>query len=138
MQFPGITVTQPVDPATVAQALPQDLDAALSAISARADRATQAFSTKAGAVRALAEAARGASVTSDSWASAQVRLADLTSHHSDAHLALADLDLLAAQAQITVAEADKSAAIAEVQGRIAATLIEQDLLLAAIAARLDR
>ncbi len=107
-------------------------------ISARADRATREFAAKSGPVRALADAARGDGITSDRWATAQVRLADLTSHHSDARLALADLDLLAARAQITLAEADESAAIAQVQSRLAATLIEQDRVLSAIAARLER
>ncbi len=138
VQFPGVSATTPIDPATIASPLPQDLDAAIVAISARAERATQAFSANANQVRTLADRARGASVTSDIWADAQVRLADLTSHHSDAHLALADLDLLAAQAEITLADAQKSAAIAQAQSRLAATLVEQDLILAAIAARLDR
>ncbi|MGB3469835.1 MAG: hypothetical protein WBA51_03315 [Erythrobacter sp.] len=136
--FPGVETPEIVDPATTTEPLPTDLEGRINAISARARAASEAFSAGVAPASKLANAAQNAPVTSDTWASAQISLADLTSHHSTARLALADLDLLAATAQTTLADDPAITTIAEAQERIAAALREQDKTLATIAARLDR
>ena len=138
ISFPGVQTPEIVDASTTTQPLPADLEGRINAISARARAASEAFSANAAPASSMANSARNAPVTSDTWASAQISLADLTSHHSTARLALADLDLLAARAQTTRADTEAMTSIAKAQERIVATLREQNSTLAAIAARLDR
>lgn len=138
MRFPGVESPEPIDVRKAIEPLPADIDARIAALDERASNAMAAFLDSAGAARRLADAARGAAITTDRWAAAQVSLADLSSHHSDASLALADLDLLAAQARTTLANADVIEKITEAQTRIAAKLSEQGQVLLAINSRLDR
>lgn len=138
MRFPGANVPQAADPGDLAAPLPEDLDGRIGAITARADAARADFVTTLITTRRRVDGARGAGVTSDRWAEAEVSLANLTSLHNNATLALADLDLLAAQAATALASADRIAAIAAAQARIAKVVEEQDQQLATLGSELAR
>jgi hypothetical protein len=137
MRFPGVTVPQIVSANPAQETMPLELGTRLAAIEARAERASAAFAADLGPVQNLARAARGAGVESDSWADAQLRLAELGGHHDEGALALADLDLIAASAQAVAASADDIAAITRLQTTIAARLTEQARALSRIGAELD-
>lgn len=138
MRFPGASVPTPADPGDLARPLPADLEAQIAAIAQRADTARADFVTGMITTQRLVDRARGAGVTSDRWAAAEISLANLTSLHNAATLALADLDLLAAQAATGLAAPDRIAAIASAQDRIAGVLSEQDRTIAALGAALER
>ena len=72
------------------------------------------------------QAAGNAAVGSDSWASAQVALADLDSARSNAAVALGDLDILFAAATV---QAQDAAAIAAARATVVALVAEEDAVL---------
>lgn len=71
-----------------------DLESRLAALVAQARTAHAGFARLTPAARRSVAAARGAGVGSDSWAEAQVDLAQLDSARSEVAVALADLDTL--------------------------------------------
>ena len=70
--------------------------------------------------------AGNAAVGSDSWASAQVALADSDSARSNAAVALGDLDILFAAATV---QAQDAAAIAAARATVVALVTEEDVVL---------
>ena len=141
MRFPGVAVPEPREPDALPEALPEalpsELDAALAANNARAVAANRAFSDTLESAQGLAALAARSPVESDSWAEAQLRLADLVSHHSAADLALADLDEIAARAELAGA-AQELAEIARLRAELAPALEGQARWLDTINAQLAR
>ncbi|MEM1195193.1 MAG: hypothetical protein AAGH57_03730 [Pseudomonadota bacterium] len=109
--------------------MPLELDVRLAAIQARADKASAAFATKLGPTREWLAASADSEVGSPSWTETQLRLADLTTHHSEARLALAELDVIAARARLSLTPADEWADVSEMQADLARSLDEQSALL---------
>lgn len=138
MRFPGVAVPELRAPEAPQESLPPELDARLAAINVRAQSAMAAFSANAGAAERLAQATASSSVESDSWALAQVRLADLTTYHSRAHIALADLDELAAIAELSDGTSAEAADIASLRAELESAIGEQARALNAIAAALSQ
>ena len=138
MRFPAFAVKDPADPGKGAEPLPEELDARLAAINARALKADEAFSADAPMTDRLTQAAALADESSEEWAEAQVSLASLTAHHGVGRLALAELDLIAANARIALAEPETIADIAALQDEIAARLDQQAQTLGAMSAKLER
>ena len=135
MRFPAVAVPDLRAVETPADSLPSELDAALAAINARAMAANSAFSANLDAAQALVSAAAGGAPEADEWTSVQIRLAELTSHHSAAQLAMADLDQLSARAELARSGPDKEAMISELQAVLSQTLGEQAQALANINAQ---
>ncbi len=139
MRFPGVAVPEIRADASAqdwSEELPVELDARLAAINARAMAAGRAFSAGLGPAQQLARIAAGSAVETDSWSTAQLRLADLTSHHSNAHLALAELDRLAATVELAASRPADATDIAELRTKLAQDVGEQARLLAQISAQL--
>lgn len=101
----------------------------------QARRAHTQFMEAAPGARSTVSAARGSSVESDSWAAAQVALADLESTRSSAAIALGDLDLLFADATLSFTERD---AIGEARETVVALIAIEDRTLAELRGGLDR
>lgn len=108
-----------------------DLASRLAALEGDARSAHAAFTRAAPAAERLAIAA-GATGT-DSWAAAQVALADLDSLRSSAAIALSDVDILFIDAAVGGGNA---AAIAVVRQSIEALVAEEDRILARLRGRL--
>ncbi|GMM94090.1 hypothetical protein [Qipengyuania sp. MTN3-11] len=105
----------------------------LAALGSAAREAHARFlSARQGAAQ-LAAAASGAEIGSDSWASAQVALADLDSIRSDTAIALADLDILAIAAEV---QAEDKAGIEAARAEVLTLVSEEDRTLAELRARL--
>jgi hypothetical protein len=139
ISFPGVAVPALRSGKSVntwSEELPGELDARLAAINMRAMAANRAFAAGLGPVQRLARMAAGRPVESDEWSTAQVRLADLISHHSNAQLALAEVDRLAAGAELAASPAGDAAAIAELKTKLAEDVGEQAQLLGEINAQL--
>lgn len=88
---------------------------------------------------ALAAAAQGAAVASESWSVAQVALADLDSMRSEAMIPLADLDrlyIVAATAAALTAGSAELDAVAAVRDEVSGWIAEEDAALAALRSRL--
>ncbi|QZH75322.1 MAG: hypothetical protein JY451_01450 [Erythrobacter sp.] len=86
-------------------------------------------------VRSRVSAAQGASVGSDSWAVAQVAVADLEARRSRVMVALADLDLIYAE---TSNAGEAIAPVADERDAVAAMVEEESALIADLLARLAR
>jgi hypothetical protein len=138
IEFPNIVVRDPIDAGASAEALPQELDARLAALSTRALNASQSFGQSAPATAQLVDAASLAPLESDTWTDAQISLASLNSHYSKGRLALAELDILASNARVTLAATDTIAEIAQVQDEVSARLEEQKRILDELNAKLDQ
>ena len=132
MRFPTVTVPD-IDLVREIEAAPAgDISARLDAVNARAAKASAAFDVSLAAARASALAATGSQIESDEWAEAQIRLADLASHHSEGRMALADLDVIAAEARLAQTPEDGLLDLTGLQDNLAASLNEQAGLLAAL------
>ena len=130
MRFPTVTVPD-IDQVREIEAAPAgDISARLDAVNARAAKASAAFDVSLAAARASALAATGSQIESDEWAEAQIRLADLASHHSEGRMALADLDVIAAEARLAQTPEDGLLDLTGLQDNLAASLDEQAGLLA--------
>jgi len=105
------------------------LDARLAAINAQAMAGSRAFDAGLGQVQELARAASGSRIESEEWSTALVRLADLTSHHSNTQLALAELDRLSANAELAARAPTENASIAQLRDKLAKEVGEQARLL---------
>ena len=102
-------------------------------VDAAAEAHEEFTSVQPGAAR-LVEAARGSGVGSDSWAAAQVALAELDSARSQAAIALGDLDTLYVAARTAAEEAD---AIDAARNRVIALVAEEDTVLGNLRADLQ-
>ena len=125
MRFPTVTVPD-IDQVRETEAAPVgDISARLDAVNARAAEASAAFDVSLAAARASALAATGSQIESDEWAEAQIRLADLASHHSEGRMALADLDIISAEARLARSPEHDLLGLMDLQGNLAASLDEQ-------------
>ncbi|MEM7689721.1 MAG: hypothetical protein AAF291_11935 [Pseudomonadota bacterium] len=142
MRFPGVEVPDVTQAPPPVEPLPAELDARLAAINRRAEAAANAFRADLDGAQSSARAGRASARESDAWANAQLRVADLTAHHSAAQLALADLDALAVTAQLGqsagTSTAKEGQMIAQLQTQLGQTVSEQARLLDQINAQLDR
>ncbi|MBH0111750.1 hypothetical protein I5E68_02140 [Novosphingobium sp. YJ-S2-02] len=113
-----------------------ELDARLEALLASARKANARFEAdRPSAERAVA---RAGSVSSDSWAAAQIAVSDLETSRSTAMTALADLDRLYADSRdaAPLEISPQTEAIAEARGQVANWVSAQDAVLVALAAKL--
>ena len=108
------------------------LDARLSALVAQARSAHEEFRSAQPGAERLVAAASGAAIGSDSWAAAQVALADLDSARSMAAIALGDLDIIYAAAEV---QAEDTGAIDEARDSVIAMIGEEDAVLERLRAR---
>lgn len=99
----------------------------LAALGAAADASHRAFLASSSAATRRATAAAGAAVGSDTWAAAQVALADLDSARSATAIALADLDALMVANAV---QAQDVAAIEVIRQRVIAHVTQEDEMLA--------
>lgn len=104
----------------------------LAALGASADAAHRAFLSSAPTATRRANAASGAAIGSDAWASAQVALADLDSARSATAIALADLDTLMVANAV---QARDVSAIELVRQQVIAQVSEEDAILARLRAQ---
>ena len=136
MRFPGVAVPTKRVRQAQPESLPAELDARLAAINARAVTANTAFSNTLAPAQRLASLAASSPIESDTWSTAQIRLAALTTHHSAAHVALAQLDRLAATAELAGSPKGDRDASEQLRASRAETASEQARLLTQISARL--
>ena len=104
-----------------------DLLERLAQLETEATAAHRAFLEAAPGARRAVATARGAGVETDSYADAQVALADLDSHRSRAAVALGDIDLLFADATLAFELRDP---IVDARNAIIALIAEEDAVLA--------
>ena len=109
------------------------LDTRLAALVAQAREAHADFEAGRSASERLVAAASGAAVGSDSWAAAQVALADLDSARSMAAVALGDLDIIHAAASV---QAQDAVRIEAARREVLALIAEEDAVLERLRARL--
>lgn len=102
------------------------LDARLAALLGQAQDAHARFSDTVPAAERSVRAAGGSPVGSDSWAAAQVLLADLDSERSSAAIALGDLDILFTAAAV---QAEDINAIAATRDAVIALVNQEDAIL---------
>ena len=126
------TPATPLDVPEVPTAGSGSLTEQLAALGAAATASHQAFLASASRATRLAEAAAGAPIGSDAWASAQVALADLDSARSNTAIALGDLDALMVG---TVIQAEDVSAIEVVRQQVLAQVGDEDDTLARLRAR---
>ncbi len=128
------TVARPAPVVIPPPPLPADTAGRLTQLRAQANSAHQKFLAAVPGARRAVTAARGAGVTDDRWAGAQVALADLDSARSEAAIALGDLDLMFADAAIEQAQRDE---IVQTRAEVTALLAEEDRLLAELRGAID-
>ncbi|WP_340589393.1 hypothetical protein [Erythrobacter alti] len=107
----------------------------VGALAAQASTIHAEFLAAESAVRRLATAARGSSAGSDSWASAQVGIADLESRRSQAMIALADLDRVfveTSNAGLSVAQ------IGDVRSEVVALVEQENAIIADLLSTVGR
>lgn len=109
------------------------LDARLAGLVSAAEEAHVAFTEVAPRATRLVSAASGSSVGSDSWAAAQVALAELDSARSRAAVPLGDLDMLYTSARVA---AEDTTTIETARNRVLALIEEEDATLAQLRAQL--
>lgn len=126
---PGRQLEVPQVPVTMSGSL----DERLAALVEQARAAHAEFTGAVPAAERRVGAAAGSAIGSDSWATAQVALADLDSARSIAATALGDLDILYTAATV---QAQDSAAIAAARETIIALVREEDDVLARLRARI--
>lgn len=102
------------------------LDARLASLVATTEAAHSDFTSIVPRAAQLVAAAAGSSVGSDSWATAQVALAELDSARSRAAVPLGDIDMIYTSA--TVAAEDRTA-IEVARNRVIALVSEEDAVL---------
>jgi hypothetical protein len=109
------------------------LDARLSSLVSAAQEAHSAFLEVQPRAERLVSAASGSAVGSDSWAAAQVALAELDSARSLASVPLGDLDAIYAAARIS---ADDTGAIEMARGEVIDLVRVEDAVLADLRERI--
>lgn len=124
--------TQQLDVPAVEVDLSGGLEARLAALLTQARDAHAAFIAAQPAAERLVAAAGGSDVGSDSWAAAQVALADLDSARSIAAIALGDLDIIHAAASV---QAGNAVGIDAARGQVIALVSEEDAVLERLRSR---
>ncbi len=114
-------------------ALNADLATRLAQLQGQAETAHAAFMQAQPGAAKLVNAARGAVIESDQWASAQVALAGLESSRSAAAVPLGDLDTLYTEAALAFTQREK---IEQARGAVTAMLGEEDHILASLRGKL--
>ncbi len=99
----------------------------LAQLREEAGSAHRTFMAAVPGARSAVSAARGAEVTENRWAAAQVALADLDSARSQAAIALGDLDLLYADATLAFTDREQ---ISAARSDVVALVSEEDRILA--------
>ncbi|WP_271439023.1 hypothetical protein [Pontixanthobacter luteolus] len=107
--------------------LPGDLIGRIAALESSARESHQRFLAAAPDARGAVRSGRNAAVASNSWASAQVALADLDSIRSLTAIALGDLDLIFTDATLDFVERGQ---IAQARDKVLAMVREEDAVLA--------
>ena len=125
--------TAPLDVPPVAVDLTGGLVARLAALVAQAREAHAAFMASVPEAERRVSAASGSGVGNDSWAAAQVALADLDSARSSAAVALADLDILHTAASI---QSESTAQMDAARSVVIALVAEEDATLERLRARM--
>lgn len=110
-----------------------DLNTTLAGLVRNADSAHAEFTRIEPRANRLVSAASGSGVGSDSWASAQVALAELNSARSLAAVPLADLDILLGAANVA---AEDATAIEAARGHVEMLIRQEDAALAGLRARI--
>lgn len=108
------------------------LDARLTSLVSAAEGAHREFIEVRPRAERLVSAATGSDVGSDSWAAAQVVLAELDSARSRAAVPLGDLDALYTAARVA---AEDTATIEEARNQVIALVSEEDATLEELRAR---
>lgn len=124
--------SQQLDVPPVEVDLSGGLDARLAALLAQAREAHATFAAAQRGAEKLVGAAAGADIGSDSWAAAQVALADLDSARSVAAIALGELDIIHAAASI---QAEDASAIDVARGQVIDLISEEDSVLERLRSR---
>lgn len=104
----------------------------LAGLGAAAEASHRAFLASAAGATRRADAAAGAAIGSDTWADAQVALADLDSARSATAIILADLDTLMVASAV---QARDVSAIEAVRQQVLTQVTEQDAVLARLRAQ---
>ena len=125
--------TRTLDVPVVETGLTGSLDQRLTGLLDQAGAAHEAFLASVPAAQRRVAAASGAAIGSDSWAAAQVALADLDASRSLAAIALGDLDILYAAAEV---QAEDVSAIEAARSRVIALVGEEDAVLARLRSRI--
>ncbi|MFT4026959.1 MAG: hypothetical protein QM676_09180 [Novosphingobium sp.] len=120
-------------PAPVATPPSADLTARLGQLGDQAQAAHREFTGRRARAEQLVAAASGAATGSDSWAQANVALADLETSRSQAMIALADLDALYTDARVNGGNAET---IAATRDRVIDMIGEEDIALAQLRGRI--
>lgn len=123
---------QRIDVPVVETPLSGPLSDQLTMLVDRATEAHRAFTSTLPTAERRVAAASGAAIGSDSWAAAQVALADLDSSRSLASVPLGDLDILYAAASV---QAEETAAIEAARAQVIALVAEEDAALERLRAR---
>ena len=129
----------PPSPVPVATAPDSRLPARLAALVEQAREAHNHFSARRESAERTVASGNGSAPGSDSWATANVALADLESARSEAMIALADLDELFAAARTgsgAPASSGDWATIAAARDQVTALIGEEDRILADLRGRL--
>jgi len=128
-----VSGTMAVEPAPPMPAPPPATLAALDDLAATARAAHERFLAAAPQARAITDSAAGAQPGSDSWARAQVAIADLEAQRSQAMIALADLDRIYVAATTSAQDTESISAVrSQVDGLVA----QQDAMIRALLATL--
>ena len=121
-----------IDVPQVEVALPGGLDARLASLVTMTEAAHTDFTGIVPRAGQLVSAASGSSEGSDSWAAAQVVLAELDSARSRAAVPLGDIDMIYTSATVA---AEDTTAIETARNRVIALVAEQDATLARLRAQ---
>lgn len=123
------------NPAAPLVVLPQETANRLAGLRADALAANAAFGRSLARAQPLVATARGAAVSTDRWAAAQVALADLSSQRSAMAAPLTDIELIYADTFDTGVDA---ASVADARAEITALQERQDETLAGLRSQIAR
>lgn len=121
------------DDTVVAPSISTEGLAVVRGLVANAQSAHQRFMSAAPGARQAVNAAIGAGVTENRWASAQVALADLDSLRSQAAIPLGDLDRIFVEASVELAEAEE---VSSARQEVVSMIEQEDRLLADLRGKL--
>ncbi|MEZ5680041.1 MAG: hypothetical protein R3E14_01970 [Erythrobacter sp.] len=125
--------TQRLDVPAVEVDLTGGMEARLAALVGQASEAHGQFKAAQPEAERIVAAAGDAAIGSDSWAAAQVALADLDSARSIAAIALGDLDIIQGAAEV---QAEDTSAIDAAREQVVTLISEEDAVLVRLRARI--
>lgn len=120
---------EPVEPIALPSPLSADTLAQMEGFLSQLRSAHTRFMRAVPAARNTVSRGRGSGVGTDSWAAAQVALADLESKRSQAAIPLADLDALYIDASVALADRTR---IAEARSTAIGLISQEDAILAGL------